>query len=330
MNASGQHFQIEAAAQLLRTGGVVAFPTETVYGLGADAANPAAVQRIFAIKGRPADHPLIVHLGDAAQLDRWARKVPEGAWRLAGRFWPGALTLILPRRAHVPDVVTGGQDSVGLRVPSHPMALELLRALGPAYGLAAPSANRFGRISPTRAQHVRDDLGDAVDMILDGGACQVGLESTIISFIGKAPRLLRPGGIPVGELEEEIGMKIVADDPARPSVRASGGLPSHYAPVTPIEAWSGDALWQRAFELTRQGVRVAVLGISPAPGASNGAGVVLYPMPPEAVDYGRVLYDTLRRADVARFDYLLVEAPPGGDAWRAVADRLRRAVWKNT
>lgn len=330
MNDGWQHTQIEAAAQLLQNGGVVAFPTETVYGLGADAANPEAVRRIFAIKGRPANHPLIVHLGDAAQLDRWAREVPEGAWRLAARFWPGPLTLILPRHARVPEGVTGGQDSVGLRVPSHPLALELLRTLGPEHGLAAPSANRFGRISPTRAQHVRDDLGGAVDMILDGGACRVGLESTIVSFIGDVPRLLRPGGIPAGELEEEIGMEIVMDDPERPSVRASGGLPSHYAPLTPLEAWNRDAVWQRAFELAGQGMRVAVLGISSAPAASDGAGVVLYPMPPEAMDYGRVLYDTLRRADVSRFDHLLVEAPPGGDAWRAVADRLRRAVWKPT
>lgn len=308
----------------------MAFPTETVYGLGADASNPEAVRRIFTIKGRPADHPLIVHIGNAEELDRWAREVPNQAWRLAERFWPGPLTLILPRRAHVPDVVTGGQDSVGLRVPDHPLALELLHAIGPEHGLAAPSANRFGRISPTRAQHVREELGEAVDMVLDGGPCRVGLESTIVSFVGGGPRLLRPGGIPAGALEEEIGMQFVTDDPQSPPVRASGGLPSHYAPATPLEAWAGDALWQRAFELAGQGVRVAVLGMSPAPAASEGAGVVLYPMPSDAVDYGRILYDALRQADAARFSRLLVEAPPGGDAWRAVADRLRRAVWKST
>lgn len=328
MNDQQQHAQIEAAAQRLRAGGVVAFPTETVYGLGAVAANPEAVRRVFAIKGRPTDHPLIVHIGQAAQLERWAREVPDQAWRLAERFWPGPLTLILPHHAHVPEVVTGGQDSVGLRVPDHPLALALLHALCPEHGLAAPSANRFGRISPTRARHVREELGEAVDMILDGGPCRVGLESTIISFVGGVPRLLRPGGIPAGALEEEIGMSILADDPQRPSVRASGGLPSHYAPATPLEVWPGAALWRRALELAGEGMRVAVLGMSAAPTAADGARLLRFPMPPQAADYGHALYDTLRRADAAGFDRLLAEAPPEEDAWRAVIDRLRRAGWK--
>lgn len=322
------HTQVEAAARLLRAGGVVAFPTETVYGLGGDASNPEAVRRIFAIKGRPADHPLIVHIAHAAQLDHWAREVPDQARCLAERFWPGPLTLILPRCAHVPDVVTGGQDSVGLRVPDHPLALELLRAVGPEQGLAAPSANRFGRVSPTRAQHVREELGEAVDMVLDGGPCRVGLESTIVSFIGGRPLLLRPGGIPVGALEAEIGMKIVPDDPQRPSVRASGGLPSHYAPATPFEVWPGAALWRRAQALAGQGMRVAVLGWSAAPTAADGACLLHFSMPSQAPDYGHALYDTLRRADAAGFDRLLAEAPPKEEAWGAVLDRLRRAGWK--
>ncbi len=328
MNEPEQHIQIETAARLLRAGGVVAFPTETVYGLGADAANPEAVRRIFAIKGRPANHPLIVHLGDAMQLDRWAREVPEAAWRLATRFWPGPLTLILPRRAHVPGEVTGGQDSVGLRVPDHPLALALLHALGPEYGLAAPSANRFGRVSPTRAQHVREELGEAVDMVLDGGPCRVGLESTIVSFLGGAPRLLRPGGIPAGALEEAIGMRIAVDDPQRPSVRASGGLPSHYAPATPLEVLPGEVLWQRALELAGQGMRVAVLEFSARQEIAGSEAVFRFTMPAGAADYGHVLYDTLRRADAARLDRLLAEAPPGGDSWHAVADRLSRASRK--
>ena len=328
MSAPDQHTQVAAAAKLLRTGGVVAFPTETVYGLGADASNPQAVRRIFAIKGRPADHPLIVHIGHAAQLERWAREVPDQAWQLAERFWPGALTLILPRHPHVPDVVTGGQDSVGLRVPDHPLALALLHALGPEHGLAAPSANRFGRISPTRAQHVREELGETVDMILDGGPCRVGLESTIISFINGKPRQLRPGGIPTGALEEEIGMRIAVDHPQRPSVRASGGLPSHYAPATPLEVWLSEALWHRALQLSEKGMRIAVLEWSAMKATAGSADIFRIQMPAQAADYGRVLYDTLRQADAAHFDWLLAEAPPEAEAWYAVADRLRRAAWK--
>lgn len=326
MNDLEQHAEVEAAARLLRAGGVVAFPTETVYGLGADASSPEAVRRIFAIKGRPADHPLIVHIGHFAQLSNWAREVPNPAWRLAERFWPGPLTLILPRRAHVPDVVTGGQDSVGLRVPDHPLALELLRAVGPEHGLAAPSANRFGRISPTRAQHVHEELGKAVDMVLDGGPCRVGLESTIVSLVGGRPWLLRPGGIPAGALEEELGMRLAQDDPQCPPVRASGGLPSHYAPATPLEVCSGEALWLRASELSMQGKRIAVLALTNAPSAIDSARMFCFQMPSQAADYGRALYDTLRRADAARFDRLLVEAPPEEGAWHAVADRLGRAA----
>jgi L-threonylcarbamoyladenylate synthase len=228
----------------------------------------------------------------------------------------------------VPDVVTGGQDSVGLRVPDHPLALELLRAVGQEHGLAAPSANRFGRVSPTRSQHVHEELGDAVDMVLDGGPCRVGLESTIVSFIGGRPRLLRPGGIPAAALEEEIGMQIVQDDPQQPSVRASGGLPSHYAPATPLEVCSGEGLWLRASELSMQGKRVAVLALTAARGAVDGTRMFCYQMPLQAADYGHALYDTLRRADANRFDRLLVEAPPEEGAWHAAADRLCRASRK--
>ncbi|MBU1689966.1 MAG: threonylcarbamoyl-AMP synthase [Gammaproteobacteria bacterium] len=317
---------VNEAARLLRAGCVVAFPTETVYGLGADAANPDAVRRIFTIKGRPANHPLIVHISHASLLNQWAREVPEAARHLAERFWPGPLTLILQRQRHVLDAVTGGQDSVGLRVPDHPLALELLHALGPEHGLAAPSANRFGRISPTKAQHVRDELGEAVDLILDGGPCRVGLESTIISFVSGEPRLLRPGGIPTGALEEEIGMKISPDDPLHPSMRASGGMPSHYAPATPLEIWPGEALWHHALALAEKEIRVAVLGLTAMPPAINNVLMRHFPMPTQAADYGRVLYDTLRQADAAGFDRLLTEAPPNEDSWRAVADRLQRAA----
>src|SRR3990170_9006427 len=198
--------EISAAVDVLRGGGLVAFPTETVYGLGADAANPDAVDRIFVAKGRPRAHPVIVHLAEPAAAKEWAAEVPDFAAALADAFWPGPLTLVLPRSDLVPDAVTGGLLTVGLRVPAQPLALELLRAFGG--GGAAPSAHRFGRVSPTRAEHVRADLGVAVDMILDGGPCPVGVESTIVDCSGPDPRVLRPGGVPVESLEAVIGYKV--------------------------------------------------------------------------------------------------------------------------
>lgn len=307
----------------------MAFPTETVYGLGADASNPAAVRRIFKIKGRPADHPLIVHLADKSQLSYWAREVPDAAKLLASHFWPGPLTLILPRSQHVSDVVTGGQDTVGLRVPNHPAALALLRAMGSTGGLAAPSANRYGRISPTTAEHVREELGNSVDMILDGGPCEVGLESTIVSCIGNSVTVLRPGGIPLAALEEILQQKITVLDSTGSSVRVSGSKLSHYAPVTPLEILPHENLWQRACELEAQGLRVATLEWStPDTVHSEHAAIVRTAMPANPVAYGQLLYATLRQLDSARFDRLLVEAPPGSAAWLAVADRLRRASYR--
>ncbi|MEK7737911.1 MAG: L-threonylcarbamoyladenylate synthase, partial [Pseudomonadota bacterium] len=202
--------QIAHAVTLLRAGELVAFPTETVYGLGADAANPAAVAKIFAAKGRPADHPLIVHLPSAEALDAWAREVPESARKLAAAFWPGPLTLILKRQPQVPDAVTGGQDTVGLRVPDHPLALALLKAFdgGRFRGIAAPSANRYGRISPTSAAHVRAELGAAVPLVLDGGDCQVGIESTIVDLSRGTPRLLRPGAIGAADIAHVLGANL--------------------------------------------------------------------------------------------------------------------------
>jgi len=318
-----QHNQIEAAARLLRAGGVVAFPTETVYGLGADAANPQAVRRIFEIKGRPADHPLIVHIADAALLDQWAEEIPEAARRLAERFWPGPLTLILRRQPHVPDAVTGGQDTVGLRVPDHPVALALLQKLGPEKALAAPSANRFGRISPTMAAHVRAELGERVDRVLDGGPCRVGLESTIVSFVGGTPRLLRPGGISVAALEAVLGEQIEIPDTAQPAIRVPGSLPSHYAPVTPLEVLSAESLKRRSWELVKREQRVALLGL--APPCQDSPHLLRFQMPAEAVAYGQRLYSALRQLDAGYFNTILAEAPPVGADWQAVNDRLRRA-----
>lgn len=321
---------VARAAERLRAGGVVAFPTETVYGLGADARNEDAVRRVFAIKGRPADHPLIVHLAEAAQADAWANAIPETARRLMARFWPGPLTLVLAARDDVPRVVTGGQDSVALRAPSHPMALALLRAFGG--GLAAPSANRFGAVSPTEAWHVRASLGTQIDQVLDGGPCRYGLESTIVSLLGERPRVLRPGALPLAALREALGDDGIEfgdrHDSASPSApRVPGALAAHYAPATPLEIHAIEPLAARAEALLAQGLRVAVLrrnrslrGIPSLPPLPQ----FLLPARPET--YARSLYARLRELDRFAFDRLLVEAPPTDEAWWAVNDRLARAA----
>jgi L-threonylcarbamoyladenylate synthase len=311
---------IAGAIDHLRAGRLVGFPTETVYGLGADAGNPDAVRRIFAAKGRPADHPVIVHLYDTGELGRWARSVPEGARRLAAAFWPGPLTLILPRAPNVADVVTGGQDSVGLRVPAHPVAQALLRAFGG--GIAAPSANRFGRISPTTAQHVADDLGDAVAQILDGGACAVGIESTIVAFVGDVPVLLRPGGIDAHDLQRVLGRAPEVAGDAAP--RASGTLASHYAPRTPADLVGASALRAEILQLGARDESIAVLARTVAR-PSDFAGVWLR-APADAAAFAHDLYANLRTLDAANADVILIERVPDDDGWLAVRDRLERAT----
>ncbi|NDP43548.1 MAG: threonylcarbamoyl-AMP synthase [Aromatoleum sp.] len=313
---------IAAAAEALRSGGLVAFPTETVYGLGADAGNPDAVRAIFAAKGRPADHPVIVHLHDASAVDAWVRTFPEGARRLADAFWPGPLTLILPRAAHVSNAVTGGQDGVGLRVPSHPVARALLATFG---AIAAPSANRFGRISPTTAQHVADDLGDAVALILDAGPCSVGIESTIVAFVGAEPALLRPGAIGVEALTRVLGRAPRAADTSAP--RASGSLASHYAPMTRATLAAPGALHVEILSRQERDESVAVLARAvPRPVDFAGSWIAA-PATPEA--YAHDLYANLRTLDAAGADEILIEAPPSDPAWFAVQDRLVRAAHRN-
>ncbi len=326
--------RIARAVHTLRSGGLVAFPTETVYGLGADATNERAVRQIFEVKGRPADHPLIVHLPSAEQLESWAHEVPEAAYRLAERFWPGPLTLILRRRAGVLDVVTGAQETVGVRVPGHQLALELLAAFGG--GLAAPSANRFGRISPTTAAHVRAELGGRVDLILDGGPCGVGLESTILDLSalgrrGGQPRLLRPGAVSAEMLREILGREVErgsSKDGALP--RVSGSLASHYAPATPA-VLVADALayvqaYMRACGVERSEVACAVLARRPQPAEAPLPRGLWRTLPDEPDGYGRHLYAALRELDAAGCGRIVVEAPPQTPAWAAVADRLRRAT----
>jgi len=310
--------QLAEAVEALRRGELVGLPTETVYGLAADAANPEAVRRIFALKGRPADHPLIVHLGEAAQIDAWARHIPPAARTLAQRFWPGPLTLILRRARGVHDAVTGGQDTVGLRVPAHPVALALLKAFGG--GLAAPSANRFGHVSPTTAQHVREEFGEALPVVLDGGPCPVGIESTIVDLSSGAPRVLRPGRIGVDQLEGALGIRLEAGAVAA-SPRVSGSHDSHYAPRTPAELVAGEALAARCAALAREGEVVRVIALGPLPADAQGLG-----LPAQPTEYARHLYAALRAMDTEGADRILVQAPPEGEAWAAVRDRLRRAT----
>lgn len=308
---------IGAAVAALRRGEVIGLPTETVYGLAADAGNVEAVRRIFALKGRPADHPLIVHIAEASSLPTWTSGASPLAARLADAFWPGPLTLILPRSARVPDVVTGGQDTVGLRCPDHPVALAVLREFGG--GLAAPSANRFGRISPTSAAHVREEFPSGVDIVLDGGDCEIGIESTILDLSSGEPRILRPGRISAARIEVVIGP--VAQDHSEHSPRASGTLEAHYAPRTPLLMLPRSALEAEARQQGAFGKRVAILGVGTVPKGSNGLA-----LPEDAESYAHGLYAALRQLDASGQQLLLVEQPPDDQAWDAVQDRLRRAA----
>ncbi len=305
------------AVDVLRGGGLVAFPTETVYGLGADASSAAAVRRLFAVKRRPVDHPVIVHLGDPALLAEWASQVPDAAEALARACWPGPLTVVVRRAARVPDAVTGGRDTVGLRVPDQPLALELLRAFGG--GVAAPSANRFGRVSPTTAADVRADLGGDVDLVLDGGPCRVGVESTIVDCTGPRPAILREGGVPRRRVEELLGTTV----PLRTGgeVAAPGTLASHYAPRARVELTDRAEIDERAMAALARGERVGVIGAPPVDARVVGLGA-----PADAERYAHDLYAMLRAADAHELDVVLAVVPDGAGLAAAVADRLWRAA----
>ncbi len=320
---------INAAVRLLRIGQVVSFPTETVYGLGGDARSSVALKRIFQLKGRPADHPLIVHLADAAQLYEWARDIPALAWTLAEHFWPGPLTLILKKAAGVLPLVTGGQDTIGLRVPAHPLALELLRAFDS--GLAAPSANRFGCVSPTCPAHVRDEFADKLPLVLDGGCCQVGVESTILSLVSDKPVLLRPGGISLIELANVLGCRPGTQDTTEVGIRAPGLLASHYATRTPLQVINGSGFWLRLKQLCTRGVRVACMIFEqPSHEMAHTHRKQIITMPNEPQAYARGLYRVMRDLDCGNYDLLLVEAPPQSEEWSAINNRLQRAAANET
>ncbi len=308
-----QNNAIEKAIKILRAGGLVAIPTETVYGLGADARNKAAVQKIFLAKQRPADHPVIVHLADVSQLSDWAVDISPDARLLAKAFWPGPLTLILKKAAHVEDIITGGQDTVGLRIPNHPVALAVLKEYGG--GIAAPSANRFGRISPTTAEAVREELGNAVDWVLEGGQCDVGVESTIVDLSGDVPAVLRPGRITVEQIEKVLGKSVGTEKKNAP--RVSGSLESHYAPVTPVRLMSNAEL---VLFLKNKHDDVAIVVWS------DIAGDVVN-LSSDPIRYAHDLYQVMRELDKKGLKEIIFERVPVGVEWDAARDRLQRAAF---
>jgi L-threonylcarbamoyladenylate synthase len=312
--------EIDQAVEALREGEVVAFPTETVYGLGADAQNPDAVRKVFELKGRPATHPLIVHIEHPRALERWALAVPPAAMALAEKFWPGPLTLVLRRAPAVDLAITGGQDTVAIRVPGHPVAQQLLRAFGS--GIAAPSANRYGRVSPTRAEHVRDEFGDDLRIVLDGGDCKIGLESTIVSCVDAVPRILRPGFITLTQLRAVVPE--AQGGPVAYAPRVPGSDTKHYAPSTPLSIVTSKTLEEVVGQLTENHEKVAVLACRP-PRVANRY-MTWINAGRRADVYGRELYVNLRTLDKSGAREILVEEVPAGEQWDAVRDRLRRAA----
>jgi L-threonylcarbamoyladenylate synthase len=335
---------IEQAADVIVAGGLVGLPTETVYGLAADAANEAAVAKIFAAKGRPSEHPLIVHVADADSASRFASEIPAFAQKLMDAFWPGPLTLILPRRPDIAAAAAGGQNSVGLRCPSHPVALALLKACAARgiHGLAAPSANQFGRVSPTTAQHVKGEFAGTLyaDMpILDGGACSVGIESTIIDCSRGAPVLLRPGVLTATQIEFACGQNLLSNEelfrqekrwleadlvPLKDAPRASGTLESHYAPTAKVRLMDAKALQTALDILGADAKNIAVYSRQQMHSASTN--ILFRRMPEDATQAAQQLFATLRELDQPGIKLIWVETPPESTDWDGVRDRLTRAA----
>ncbi len=328
---------VKVAASALRKGELVAFPTETVYGLGADARNSEALKKLFKLKGRPEKHPLIVHLKDASDLSEWCAELPDSALLLAKLFWPGPLTLVLKKSPDLSELVTGGQNTVALRVPGHPLALELLREFGS--GIAAPSANRFGKVSPTSAEHVRAEFPDELAIVLDGGPCEIGIESTIVDLSSDSPRVLRPGMIlkesiylaletlGISNPDQSIENKQEAEFRQSASPRVPGSLKSHYAPQTETRLVKSDQFMKELDEFERRGLDTAVLSFKPAPSLHHKHKWISAKNYP--ADYAHNLYSNLRELDSKGADLILVESPPENSQWEAILDRLRRAACTN-
>jgi L-threonylcarbamoyladenylate synthase len=319
-----QYFQntmahsIQDALLALKSGSLIGLPTETVYGLGADASNELAVRKIFAVKGRPSTHPLIVHVANLDEAQEWSTGLTSAAILLAKAFWPGPLTLIVNRSEKATDAVTGGQNTVGIRVPSHALALDLLKQF--SGGIAAPSANRFGKVSPTTAQHVKDELGTDVSCVLDGGPCEVGVESTIVDVSTEIPRLLRPGGLSVERIESILGHTLVRATNTT-DIRAPGLLESHYAPRAGLKLVTAQSLVSEIIHFQMQKLRVAVM----APKGIDISETVHYFRAPESdTEFAQILFATLRKADELA-DVILVVPPNENGLGLAIVDRLTRA-----
>ena len=326
---------IKLAVQLLRSGKLVAIPTETVYGLAADASNPEAVKKIFKAKNRPSDHPIIVHIADDSQLSQWAIDIPPIAYQLTKAFWPGPLTLILQKAPHVPDIVTGGQDTIGLRCPSHPIAQSVLYEF--KGGLAAPSANHFGHISPTKAEHVLEELGDKIDLILDGGTCDVGIESTILDLTQKQPRLLRPGMINHKAIEKIIGMPVklnssISSTQKQAIPRVSGSLPSHYAPTTPTLLMSSEQLKTFINKISNLDEKIEKkhsIGVLARQSIETNIAQKNFLNWIVLSDHSNIfateLYEKMRYLDQLNLDFIVIEDVPNKPEWLGIKDRIKRA-----
>lgn len=314
--------EINQAVAILRAGGLVAIPTETVYGLGADASNEAAVKRIFQAKERPYSHPLIVHIANPAQLTDWAREISPSAWKLANAFWPGPLTLILKKQPHVLDVVTGGQDTVGVRIPAHPIAQAVLTAFGG--GVAAPSANKFTHVSPTTAAAVQEELNDKVDLILDGGDCTVGLESTILDMTGATPVILRPGMITAQAISDVLGMPVAESFTESNNLRVPGMHHVHYAPSTPTVLVDTSQLSTYLQSLPPTAFPLALITHSQMEHPSSQS-IHRVQLSNQASRYAHDLYHTLRSLDHAEWKSIVVESVPETEEWKAIRDRLNKA-----
>ncbi len=316
---------VEHAARLLKEGRLVGMPTETVYGLAADASNKEALQRLFAAKGRPTNHPVIVHIASIGSLSNWAAEIPEIAYQLAEKFWPGPLTMIFKKRAHVLHEVTGGQDTVAVRVPRHEIALKLLQEFNG--GIAAPSANRFGKLSPTSPADVEGEFGEALAYVLDGGICEVGIESTIVDLSGETPRVLRPGMLSLEQLNEITGLDARHRDESFSAPRAPGTLKSHYSPMTPVRLVSGEQLFSVLSEMKNDSKKAAVLSFKGESDSlvqhSDKAWIVAHGDPH---NYARHLYSNLRKLDNLNCDLIIVEEVPTTESWSGIQDRLQRAA----
>lgn len=312
---------INFATKLLKDGALVAFPTETVYGLGADANNPDAIKKVFNLKGRPADHPLIVHLATASQLPLWARDIPQTAWQVAEHFWPGPLTLILLKQEQVSPLITGGQDTIALRIPNHPIALQLLQNFGS--GLVGPSANKYGRVSPTSAMHVAMDLGNNVNAILDGGESNIGIESTILNLTGSKPMIMRSGAITAAAISAVLGEEVVYNSDHKPQIRTSGSHESHYAPVTKVSLLNINEILNTIKNLPLQ-TKFSVISFNDRPTDLDSA-IYWQQVAIDPVPYAHNLYANLRNHDLLNNSLILIEKPPTNEQWLAILDRLTRA-----